>query len=61
MLPVARDSRYIQRGSHYETACNKDDKLHIPFVCESCGTAAEFELVIIDYKGNVFVEWRELP
>jgi hypothetical protein len=53
--------QYMHRGLHHETSCGKADSLHIRFSCEGCGDAAAFELVITDYKGNVFVEWREPP
>ena len=52
-------SRYIHSGGSYDSCDGKASSTHIPFACESCGSAAEFELVITDYKGNVFVEWRE--
>ena len=51
--------QYLHRGSQHETSCDKADSLHIQFSCERCGDAAAFELVITDYKGNVFVEWKE--
>ena len=52
-------SRYMHRGAHHETSRNQADSLHIQFSCESCGDVAAFELVITDYKGNVFIEWKE--
>jgi hypothetical protein len=51
--------QFMHHGLHHETSCDKADNLHIQFWCEGCGDAAAFELVITDYKGNVFLEWRE--
>ena len=48
-------SRFIQYGGNHDSS----DGTHILFECESCRGAAEFELVITEHKGHVFVEWRE--
>ena len=53
------DSRYLHcAGSH-----DADEDTHILFSCDSCGCGdgAEFELVIVEHKGNdTLIEWRKL-
>jgi hypothetical protein len=53
--------QYLHSGASYNCRDGKEYTRRISFSCESCGDAAEFELVITDHKGNVFVEWRECP
>jgi hypothetical protein len=53
--------QYLHSGASYSSCESKEYTRRISFSCESCGDAAEFELVITDHKGNVFVEWRECP
>jgi transposase-like protein len=52
--------QYLHRaGSHGDSFEGLLRERHIEFYCESCGKDASFELVITEYKGNVFVEWKE--
>jgi hypothetical protein len=49
-------SRFLHCGGGHDSYGDT----YILFSCESCrGAAAEFELVITEHKGNVFIEWRE--
>jgi hypothetical protein len=48
--------QYMHSGKIYTSCDSKGSSTHIAFECERYGPAAEFELVITDYKGNVFVE-----
>ena len=50
---------FLHSDYSHSSRDSKESSIRILFSCECCGPAAEFEMVITDYKGNVFVEWRE--